>query len=105
MPTALPYAINQLERHPRTAQIFIPLDVSRYVVVVAPPGAGGRPDLSMAMAMIVQGDRGIVFAKGVWHAGATVLDGMGSFAVLHYRDGTPADDELHDLSEPLEIQI
>jgi ureidoglycolate lyase len=36
LPAVLPYAIHVLERHPYSAQVFLPLDVAQYVVVVAP---------------------------------------------------------------------
>ena len=103
--SSLPHPVSQLERHPRTAQIFIPLDVSRYLVLVVPPGTGGEPDPARALAMIVPGDRGIVFAVGAWHAGAAVLDRTGSFCVLHYRDDTPADDEFLTLDKPINVAL
>jgi ureidoglycolate lyase len=103
-PIALPYSVPKLERHPRTAQIFIPLDVSRYVVLVAPTRGGGDPNVAEALAMIVPGNRGIAFVKGAWHAGASVLDRTGSFCVLHYRDDTPADDEVLTLQHPISVR-
>lgn len=105
VPSTPPYAVHQLERHPRTAQIFIPLNVSRYVALVTAMDETGGPDLATAMAMILPGDRGIVFAKGVWHAGASVLDHIGSFCVLHYRNDTSADDEILALTNPFDVQI
>jgi len=105
IPSTLPYAVHQLERHPRTAQIFVPLNVSRYVALVTSTDETGRPDPAAALAMIVPGDRGIVFARSVWHAGAAVLDHIGSFCVLQYRDDTPADDDILALTSPFDVQM
>jgi ureidoglycolate lyase len=94
--TVLPGAINTLERHPHAAQCFVPLDVTRYLVVVAPSSADGSPDLAGLRAFVVPGTRGVIYRQGVWHAGARVLDGPGAFAVLMWR-GSANDDEFIDI--------
>jgi ureidoglycolate lyase len=98
-PSPLPYSIDTLERHPHSAQIFIPLDVERYIIVVAPD-----PDLTRAQAFLAPGNVGIVYKQGVWHAGATVLDRPGSFTVLMWRNDTPDDEEFISLPHPIQIQ-
>lgn len=94
--TILPADITTLERHPHAAQCFVPLDVSRYLVVVAPDASGGGPDLAGLRAFVVPGTRGVIYRQGVWHAGARVLDGPGAFAVLMWR-GSANDDEFMDI--------
>jgi ureidoglycolate lyase len=101
--STLPLHVERFERHPRSAQIFIPLDVARYIVIVVPEDDAGCPQVHAATGMIVPGDRGIVLRKGAWHAAATVLDRTGSFFVLQYIIDSPADDEFRTLVEPLVV--
>ena len=42
----LPLEATVMERHEFSSQSFLPLDVSRWLVVVAPPAADGGPDPS-----------------------------------------------------------
>ena len=102
-PSTLPYDVSMLERHPYSAQIFVPLAVGRYVIVVAESLPDGSPDLAQLRAFQAPGNVGVVYAPGVWHAGATVLGGEGSFAVLMWRNDTTDDDELLSLSAPVRI--
>ncbi|MGV3650600.1 MAG: ureidoglycolate lyase, partial [Devosia sp.] len=95
-PSALPATVAKLERHPHAAQAFIPLDVERYIVTVCPSLADGSPDLEKVLSFAVPGTEGVIYARGVWHAGASVLDRDGSFAVLMWR-GRPDDDEFQDI--------
>ncbi len=94
----LPFAIGQIERHPHAAQCFVPLDVLRYAVVVLPSDPNGDPDPAGALGFVVPGTMGVIYAPGVWHLGATVLDRDGSFVVTMWRDGAQADDEFRDIS-------
>lgn len=93
----LPAPLARLERHPHAAQCFVPLDVARYVVTVAPSLADGSPDLSGLRSFLVPGTQGVIYARGVWHAGASVLDRSGAFAVLMWR-GQADDDQFIDIS-------
>ena len=45
---ALPFRVELLERHEFSSQTFVPLDVSRWLVLVCPHAAGGGPDISRA---------------------------------------------------------
>ncbi|WP_116133425.1 ureidoglycolate lyase [Tropicimonas sp. IMCC34043] len=92
-PSALPLAVTSMERHPFAAQVFVPLSVSRYIALVMPSDSSGAPDPAQALAMLMPGSLGIIFNPGVWHLGATVLDEVGSFAVLMWRGGAESDDE------------
>ncbi|WP_062013586.1 ureidoglycolate lyase [Aureimonas sp. AU4] len=90
-PVTLPHEIAALERHPHAAQGFVPLDAGRFLVVVAPSTASGEPDLSAVRSFVAPGGVGVVYGRGVWHAGARALDRAASFAVLMWR-GLPDDD-------------
>lgn len=90
-PSALPLTLAQVEHHPHAAQVFVPVDVSRYLVTVMPAGPDGTPDPVQALCMVLPGTMGVIYRPGVWHAGVTVLDRTAHFAVLMYR-GVPDDD-------------
>lgn len=78
-----------LEKHPHSTQLFIPMNGSRYVVVVAL--GGDTPDLSTLAAFVVEGPRGISYGPGVWHHPMLTLDAQTDFVVFVHEDGTPQD--------------
>lgn len=102
-PTSLPYVHWRMERHRYSSQAFIPLNVSRYLVVVAPHAKSGGPELRGARAFCARGDQGINYRANAWHAPMAVLDREGQFAVFMWQDGTAADEEFVELTEPLEF--
>jgi ureidoglycolate lyase len=63
--SALPFVLDRMERHPHAAQIFLPLDVSRYLVTVMPADAEGLPDAARALSMTLPGTLGIVYRPGM----------------------------------------
>lgn len=90
-PVAFPVSLDTLERHPHAAQAFVPLDVSRYLVTVAPTAENGAPDLARLVSFEVPGSVGVIYRRNVWHAGARVLDRTGAFAVLMWRGASDDD--------------
>ena len=104
-PSTVPYALTMLERHPYSAQMFVPLALSQYVIVVAASLPDGSPDLHRVHAFLAPGDVGVVYAAGTWHGGATVLDRQGSFAVLMWRNDTADDEEFLSLERPIPIRF
>ncbi|TRL41202.1 ureidoglycolate lyase [Rhizobium straminoryzae] len=98
-PSECPVAVDSLEHHPHAAQVFLPLDVSRYLVMVAPSDADGRPLIGALRAFVMPGSLGVVYRPGIWHAGARVLDREGSFAVLMWRGSQ--NDDVHLPIAPL----
>ena len=99
-PSALPLTLARVETHPHAAQVFLPVDVDRYVVTVMP--GGETPDPSGAVSVILPGTVGIAYRPGAWHAGMTVLGRPGHFAVLMWR-GAADDDRFADIA-PLVIE-
>lgn len=83
--------ISELEHHPYSAQAFIPIDVTSYVVLVALNDEDNRPAVPSLKAFIATQYQGICFKPGVWHLGMTTIDRPGAFALLVYEDGTPND--------------
>lgn len=102
-PEALPLPLAVMERHPYSSQTFMPLDVSRYVVVVAPHGSDGGPDMESARGFIARGDQGITFGVDVWHAPNAVLDRASRMAVFMWAAGDASDEVFHDLAAPLTL--
>jgi ureidoglycolate lyase len=103
-PSVLPLTLTSLERHPAAWQTFLPLDVSRYLACVAVPLADGRPDPTTLQAWILDGRTGVAFAPGIWHAGATVFDAPGRFAVIWPRRDAAGDTEIFTLPQPMRIE-
>ena len=96
-PSPLPLRLSQVERHPHAAQVFLPVDVGRYLVTVMAAQSGGSPDPAQTLCFLMPGTLGVIYHPGVWHAGATVLDKTGHFAVLMQR-GAADDDVLADIA-------
>ncbi|AWN45371.1 ureidoglycolate hydrolase [Methylobacterium terrae] len=89
-PFAATMPLRRLERHPHSAQAFLPLAAGDYLVVVA-PDTGGRPDEAALRAFRVPAGTGIVYRRGAWHAHMTTMAAPGTFAMLVHEDGSPED--------------
>lgn len=100
----LPLPVDVLERHALASQSFIPLEGSRFVVVVARPNALPGPD--DVQAFISNGRQGVLLHPGTWHHALLALD-AGSFVVLerHTPAGAPPDCELSTLAETLLLSL
>jgi len=97
--------VRELERHEFSSQSFVPLSVSRWLIVVAPPANGGGPDGARAQAFVAGPGQGITFHIGTWHHGLTVLDREAEFSIFMWRDGGAGDEEFVTLATPLEIAV
>lgn len=95
--------ISILERHEFSSQTFVPLDVARYLIIVAPPG--DQPEPAKLRAFIARGDQGVTYGPGVWHHGMTVLDGPADFAVFMWRDGGAGDEQFFDVEPPVRLRL
>jgi ureidoglycolate lyase len=87
-----PLTSELMERHEFSSQTFVPVDVARWLIVVAPhaaPHTGkGGPDMAQARAFIATGKQGVTYRPDIWHHGLTTLDQPGRFAVFMWRAGT-----------------
>lgn len=100
-PSTLPFPLVCFERHPLTAQAFVPLQAARLLVAVAPDD-GGRPDIGRARAFIV--DRAIVhYRAGAWHAPLVALDAPARLAMLMWETGDARDCEEFFPDEPVTV--
>ena len=101
----LPLEAKVMERHEFSSQSFMPLDVARWLVVVAPAGADGGPDPSGAVAFVASPGQGVTYHMGTWHHPLTPLDRPARFAVFMWRDGTSTDEEFRTLATPFTVEI
>jgi ureidoglycolate lyase len=95
-----PVVIELMERHPHAAQTFVPLTATPYLVVVAPTGADGLPDMARLEAFLASGSQGVCYRVGTWHHGLTVLGGPAEFLVLMGQTGRDDDDEFWQAPAP-----
>jgi ureidoglycolate lyase len=89
-----PLKAELLERHEFSSQTFVPIDVARWLIVVAPHAKAGGPDLTGVKAFIATGKQGVTYKPNTWHHGLTVLDKPGRFAVFMWRVGGKGDEEF-----------
>lgn len=102
-PATSPLSVTKLERHPYSSQAFIPLDLAGFLIVVAPKLDNGAPDLNGARAFRGTGEQGFNYEPDVWHSGFAVLERVGRYVVLIWRDGTSNDEVFADLDQPIRI--
>ncbi len=89
-----PLRSDYMERHEFSSQTFVPLDVERWLIVVAPHASAGGPDVAGMKAFIATGRQGVTYRPNTWHHGLTVLDRPGRFAVFMWLDGGKGDEEF-----------
>lgn len=93
-PASLPLISSTMERHLHSSQSFVPMDAGRWLVLVAPHGADGGPDMAAARAFLARPDQGVTYGANVWHHPSTVFDQVARFAIFMWKDGTTEDDEF-----------
>lgn len=102
---ALPITATVMERHEFSSQSFVPIDVGRYLVVVAPDAPAGGPDMARAVVFAANGRQSVTYRIGVWHHPLTPLDRDGVFAIVTFRAGDQRDDEFVTLQEPVRLGV
>lgn len=88
-PRQVPFEVALLEKHEASTQVFVPMNGSRYLVIVAL--GDDRPDLSTLAAFVATGAQGITYRPGVWHHPMVALDRETDFFCLVFEDGTARD--------------
>jgi ureidoglycolate lyase len=83
-----PLRSEMLERHEFSSQTFVPVDVGRWLIVVAPHAGTGGPDMAGLKAFVATGAQGVTYKPNTWHHGLTTLDRPGRFAVFMWLAGT-----------------
>lgn len=90
-PSLPPVPVGLVERHPLAAQLFMPLEVGRWLVVVMPQRPDGTPDAAGVRAFVAGPDQAVVYAPGVWHLPLVALDRPARF-LMRMAEGGTADD-------------
>lgn len=99
----LPFRATTLERHPYSAQTFVPLGSARYLAVVCLAAPDGDPDLSTLRGFIARPDQVITYARNVWHHPMIVLDVPMEFVVAMGVTGMRDDDVFFGLGGAVTI--
>ena len=103
--TALPLVATRMERHEFSSQSFLPLDVARWLVIVAPKAAGGGPDAARARAFLAGPGQGITYHADTWHHPLTVLDRPARFAILMWLENSNSDEEFVTLETTFTVEL
>jgi ureidoglycolate lyase len=82
-PRTLPMPLDEIERHPLASQPFVPLQPTRFLVLVA--GTGERPRPEEVRLFLATGQQGVNFRAGVWHHSLLALDRDCDFLVVDRR--------------------
>jgi ureidoglycolate lyase len=99
----LPLTAVQMERHEFSSQSFVPIEVGRWLVMVAPHAAAGGPDMTRARAFLPALGQGVTFGANVWHHPMTILDRPATFAVFMWLVKGAGDEEFVTLATPVTI--
>lgn len=93
--------ILQAENHPHSAQLFVPLDLVPYLVIVWP----GHPDETSPRAFVGQGAQAVIYTPGVWHHGIVALQRQTPFLSSMWRCTGGGDTEFASLAVPLSLDL
>lgn len=102
-PREVPFEVKLLEKHGASTQVFVPMNATRYLVIVAKGDA--EPDLSTLTAFVASGAQGITYRPGVWHHPMVALDQQTDFFCLVYEDGSDADCTEAPLPEGSRVRV
>lgn len=98
-----PLRSEMLERHEFSSQTFVPVDVGRWLIVVAPHAKQGGPDMANLKAFVATATQGVTYKPNTWHHGLTTLDKPGRFAVFMWLAGS--EDEEFVPVTPFTVRI
>lgn len=101
--TAAPFTVTEVERHAFSSQIFVPIEVSRYVVLVAANSGAPRPEADALRGFLAGPNQAISYHPNVWHHRMTVLDRPARFAAMLWVDKSADDEEFVDLTRAVTV--
>ena len=97
--TPVPLQVKWMERHPHSGQTFVPIDLSRYLILAAPSDNEGQPRMDRLEAFVAGSNQGINYRAGVWHHPFTALDRPSECLVLRFDDGSDQDTEWFEVAD------
>jgi len=83
------FPVVEVEKHPHSAQLFVPLNATRYMVAVA--HGEDAPDLDTLQVFLAHGRQGVCYGPGIWHQPMIVFDVETDFTCFVWEDGTAED--------------
>lgn len=89
-PVVLPVRLRALERHPMGSQLFVPMQLARFLVVVAPHDSA-RP-FAEARCFVALPGQGVQYSRGTWHHPLLALDAVTDFVVVDRCEPSGAED-------------
>ncbi len=92
-----PFPVKLLEKHPDSTQVFVPMNATRYLVVVAL--GGEAPDMATLRVFEATGTQGVTYRPGVWHHPMIAVGELTDFACLVWEDRGPRDCVVYGLPE------
>ncbi len=98
------FSLRSLEKHPFSEQLFVPMNASRYVVVVAQRG-GDAPDPTQVRAFLAHGRQSVSYAPDVWHHTLVALDRETDFMCFVWEDGSKGDCVVQRLPGDLTLEL
>lgn len=99
------FVLEQMERHLKASQTFIPLTPHTCIFALAPASQEDRPDPDSVRAFILDGTRGVNLHTGTWHWSIFPTTESADFVMLVRRDTVADDLNVVDLEIPLEIRL
>lgn len=102
-PLVGPLVLQVLERHPLSAQLFVPMGPARCLVCVCPSDASGEPDLAGLRTFVARPGQGILYRRGVWHHPLLSLGGAADYFMAMGATDTPEDCETRPLEPPIPV--
>jgi len=97
--------VDVMESHPHSTQTFVPMQPGRCLIVVAPSGADGKPDISALRAFVTKGGQGISYRPNVWHYTFTSLDGPNEVVVIMGYGSASGDTIIEPLVHPVAVNF
>lgn len=102
--TRFPVVCEALEKHPCSSQVFVPMKVERYLVIVAP--GDEAPDVAGLQAFVALPGQAIVYKPNTWHMPLITLgQSPAEFVMFVWEDGTRDDCLVAKVSPGVEIVI
>ena len=99
-----PIPVPKLERHPHSAQSFLPLSRADCLLVACATAPDGSPDLATLKAFTSTGTQGVLYHRNVWHKGITPLADGAQLAMLMMKAKDTPDTLFAELTISVAVQ-
>ena len=98
-----PVVVDAMEKHPHSSQLFVPMKVDKYLVVVA--SGDEAPEVEGLRAFIALPGQSVIYAPNVWHMPLIVFGTEAEFIMFVWEDDTREDCIVGKLREKVEIAV